>query len=44
MNQPGLFPNNNGPVPPMGNNVNNQVEIKQNWEFIINKDFWLYIK
>ena len=30
MNQPGLFPNNNGPVPPMGNNVNNQVEIKQN--------------
>ena len=30
MNQPGLLPNNNGPVPPMGNNVNNQVEIKQN--------------
>ena len=30
MNQPELFPNNNGPVPPMGNNVNNQVEIKQN--------------
>ena len=30
MNQPGLFPNNNGPVPPMGNNTNSQVEIKQN--------------
>ena len=30
MNQPGLFPNNNGPVPPMGNNLNSQVEIKQN--------------
>jgi hypothetical protein len=30
MNQPGLFPNNNGPVPPMGNNPNSQVEIKQN--------------
>ena len=28
--QPGLFPNNNGPVPPMGNNFNSQVEIKQN--------------
>jgi len=24
-NQPGLFPNNNGPVPPMGNNFNNNV-------------------
>ena len=30
MTQPGLFPNNNGPVPPMGNNFNSQVEIKQN--------------
>ena len=30
MNQPGLFPKNNGPVPPMGNNTNSQVEIKQN--------------
>ena len=28
--QPGLFPNTNGPVPPMGNNFNSQVEIKQN--------------
>ena len=28
--QPGLFPNTNGPVPPMGNNINSQVEIKQN--------------
>ena len=25
MNKPGLFPNNNGPVPPMGNNFNNNV-------------------
>ena len=25
MNQPGLFPNNNGPVPPMGNNFNTNV-------------------
>ena len=30
MNQPGLFPNNNGPVPPMGNNFNNPVQIQQN--------------
>ena len=30
MNQPGLFPNNNGPVPPMGNNVNNPSQIQQN--------------
>jgi heme/copper-type cytochrome/quinol oxidase subunit 2 len=30
MTQPGLFPNNNGPVPPMGNNFNSQVEIRQN--------------
>ena len=30
MNQPELLPNNNGPVPPMGNNINNPVEIKQN--------------
>ena len=30
MNQPELLQNNNGPVPPMGNNINNPVEIKQN--------------
>jgi hypothetical protein len=30
MNQPGLFPNNNGPVPTMGNNVNNPSQIQQN--------------
>ena len=30
MNQPGILPNNNGPVPPMGNNINNPPEIKQN--------------
>ena len=30
MNQPELLPNNNGPVPPMGNNINNPPEIKQN--------------
>ena len=30
MTQPGLFPNNNGPIPPMGNNFNSQVEIRQN--------------
>ena len=26
--QPGIFPNNNGPVPPMGNNVVYPVEIQ----------------
>ncbi len=30
MNQPELLQNNNGPVPPIGNNINNPVEIKQN--------------
>ena len=30
VNQPELFPNNNGPVPPSGNNLNNSTEIKQN--------------
>ena len=30
MTQPGLFPNNNGPIPPMGNNFNSQVELRQN--------------
>ena len=30
VNQPGLFPNNNGPFPPMGNNFNNNVQIQQN--------------
>ena len=30
MNQPGLLPNNNEPVPPTGTNINNNVENKQN--------------
>ena len=30
MNQPGLFQNNNGPVPPLGNNFNNPVQNQQN--------------
>ena len=30
MNQPGLLPNNNEPVPPTGTNLNNNVENKQN--------------
>ena len=27
--QPGMFPNNNGPVPPMGNNIAYPVGIQQ---------------
>ena len=30
MNQPGLLQNNNGPVPPLGNNFNNPVQNQQN--------------
>ena len=41
-NQSELFPNINGPIPTIGNNLNNHVEIREKLELNINLEFDIY--